>query len=157
MGLLNRSVRRLAPARPANFAYTCKHGENNNNAGCFAVAYKYQWEAKGLLRIYSGDISGDEVLQSTSEVHGDPRFDDLKYVINDFNRITRARATRDDINRLAAIDRAAARTNPNIRIAVVTRNDDIRHWAQLYIEFSADCPYETRLFETVDEARSWIS
>jgi len=121
------------------------------------VAYSNRWEERGLVKVFTGDISGEEVLKSTSEVHGDPRFDNLKYVINDFLQVDDARATDQDIARLAAIDRAASRSNPNIRIAVVTKREDIRHWAEQYVKYSVDCPYETQLFTDIEAARSWIS
>lgn len=119
------------------------------------MAYINRWETKGVLKIFSGDISGDEVFNATVEIEADPRFDEITYVINDFLQITSVTVVDKDIARLAAIDRAAARTNPNIRIAVVTQTDRIRESAQQYAEMMKGSPYQARVFDSVEQARDW--
>lgn len=42
------------------------------------------WETRGVFRKYFGDFTAEEFLRSFRIVHGDERFDGLRYVINDF-------------------------------------------------------------------------
>lgn len=120
------------------------------------MAYTNNWESKGVYKVFSGDVDGQQALHSIVEIEADHRFDEIRYVINDFLNVTEVSATERDIALMAAIDRAASMTNPNIRIAVVTTEERVRNLAIKYSELMRGCPYQTRLFETVDAARLWV-
>ena len=46
------------------------------------------WEPGGLYRKFSGVLSGLEILESNFEIHTDPNFGHIDYVINDFTEVT---------------------------------------------------------------------
>jgi len=119
------------------------------------MAFENNWEEKGVYKVFSGHVDGRQILDSVIEIEEDKRFDRVRYVINDFLSIKSANATEKEIAVVAAIDRAAALTNPAIRIAIVTDSDEIRKAAHTYASLTQDCPYETGIFESVEAARSW--
>jgi len=119
------------------------------------VAYENNWERNGVIKIFSGSIDGQQVLDSVISVEEDIRFDSIRYVINDFLKVGDIDISDSDVARIAAIDRAAAITNPNIRIAVVTKDDRMRELARRYGELMKNSPYQTLLFESIDAARAW--
>jgi len=119
------------------------------------VAYENKWESNGVIKIFSGSIDGQQVLDSVISVEEDIRFDSVRYVINDFLRVADINISDGDVARIAAIDRAASITNPNIRIAVVTKDDRMRELAQRYGELMRNSPYQALLFESIGAAREW--
>jgi hypothetical protein len=48
------------------------------------LAYAIAWEAAGVRKRFSGHVTDEEPMRSVVEVESDPRFDDLRYVVNDF-------------------------------------------------------------------------
>jgi len=89
------------------------------------------------------------------ETEQSPHFDSLRYVINDFLECTGLTISSMEIEEIAAIDSAAAASNPNIRIAVVATSPEVIAAADAYANdpFTA---YTTRIFGTMDEAKSWL-
>lgn len=121
------------------------------------MGYKVIWEPPyGVVKIHFGQLSGADLLAAVVEVESRPDFDRLRYVINDFLDCTGLACTPDDLLEIAALDKAAARSNPNIRIAVVARHPDVLTLADDY----ADSPlnvYPTRTFSSLSEARTWLN
>jgi hypothetical protein len=120
------------------------------------VAYQIHWEEQGAYKEFSGHLTGAELLRSVSLIHGDRRFDDLRYVINDFLAVDTVEVTEDDVCYIAAIDGAAARSNPNIRIALVVTEAQGTALPMCYAA-SPWTLFPTRIFHSLDEARSWAT
>lgn len=60
-----------------------------------------------------------------------------------------------EIEENTAINNAAALSNPNIRISVVVTHPDVVALANAYATDSFTA-YLTRVFNSIDEARSWF-
>jgi hypothetical protein len=120
------------------------------------MAFINYWEQHGVIRIFSGFIDGQQVLDSVVSIEEDSRFDLVRYVINDFLDVADFDISDEEIVRIAAIDRAASVTNPNIRIALVAQDDRIRGLAERYGNLMQNSPYKTSLFTSVEAAREWI-
>ena len=121
------------------------------------MPYSTTWEPGGVIWTFWGVVSGDEILRSNQEIYGDTRFDDLTYQIVDLTRVERFEVTRDDMALIAASDKAAARSNPNIRVAVAACDDVPRQLSLFYESAIAGSPWQQRVFDTVTEARSWAT
>lgn len=119
------------------------------------MGYEVRWEARGAIKRFFGDVSGTDMIRPVVEIEADPRFDTLKYVINDFLAATSVSARTDDVDYVAAADAGAARTNPDILVAVVTTSPDVIAMTTQYTTSNLDI-YPLRLFETVADARGWI-
>lgn len=119
------------------------------------MGYATEWEDHGVVWRYWGQVDGEELLHSNMEIYGDERFDALKYQIVDLTRITEFNVTRDDMMTIAAYDKAAAMSNPRIRIAVVTHHTAARTLTRLYETTNTESPWTVRLFEDLNEARRW--
>ena len=119
------------------------------------MAYENNWERNGVVKIFSGSVDGRQVLDSVISVEADKRFDSVRYVINDFSNVVDIDINERDIIRIAAMDRGASVTNPNIRIAVVTNDNRMRDLVQRYGKLMKDSPYQALLFESINEAREW--
>ena len=118
------------------------------------MAYLIHWEPAGVYRHYSGYTSFEELVESVLIVENDQRFDEIRYVINDFLASEQVSFTPEGITELSAVDGAAERSNPNIRIAIVADRPEIRAAGEAYIAAGLNT-YETRIFSTLAEARQW--
>jgi hypothetical protein len=120
------------------------------------VPYEIAWQQpNGLIKRHFGHVTSSEVLAANVQAEADARFDDLNYVINDFRDCTGLTVSPDDIAEIAAIDKAASKTNPHIRIAVVATNSEVLAAATAY----ANDPLTTftvRLFSSMNDACSWL-
>jgi hypothetical protein len=120
------------------------------------MPYRTVWEPEGVLWRFWGAATGQELLQSNLDIYGDSRFDDIRYEICDFLDVTTIDLDERDLRKVAHLDLAAAKTNPRIKVAVVTNRDLIKGYTNMYAAYVGQSPWETQFFATMAEARDWI-
>jgi hypothetical protein len=120
------------------------------------MPYEVQWESRGVYWRFFGKVSGREVMQSNLEVYGDSRFEELKYQIADFLAIESLEMNPSEVKKIAYMDKAAANSNPQIRVALVANPDTLITHIDLHTDYAVYSPWETEVFETLEEARTWL-
>lgn len=115
------------------------------------------WEKKGLYRKFENKINGEEVLTSNLTIQGDSRFDDIRYVINDFTQIIDFEVSSTDINVIAATDNAASISNPNIKIAIVSSHEPLLTWIKHYCGIMKDAPFDCKIFDNINDTYKWVA
>ena len=121
------------------------------------MAHLNKWEDKGLYREFKENITGREVLNINLTIQGVPRFNDIKYVINDFTHITDFDFSDLDIKRLAVNDNIAAKSNPKLKIALIITLEPLLKWADSYCEYMNGSPYVCKIFDNLIDAEKWAS
>lgn len=119
------------------------------------MPYTLTWEARGVIKKFFGRVTSDELFQAGIDTEADPRFDDYRYVINDFVECTGFSVSPGVVDEIAAIDEAAAKINHSIRIAVVATLPEIIAVANEYANSPMNA-YATRIFATLQEAQGWL-
>ena len=119
------------------------------------MSYEIIWESGGVIKRFFGHVDDVELMQAVVETEGSPRFDELRYVINDFLEVTGVSAGTGHVDEIAAIDQAASISNRNIRIAVVATHPEILALADHYARSPMNV-YPTRIFSTMAEGRAWL-
>jgi hypothetical protein len=119
------------------------------------MSYELIWQARGVIKRFFGNVTAGEVQQATYKVEGHKHFDDVRYVLNDFLSCDSFSFVNDEVDEMAAIDGAAARINPNLRVAVVATLADVIAAAEHYASSELN-KYPTRIFATLDDARKWL-
>jgi hypothetical protein len=114
---------------------------------------KVTWKDNELVWELSGDISTEEFHKINSDQYGDPRWDSLKYLIADFRNVKSIDLPDEEVMLIQAMDKAAALSNPYLKIASIANTEETRKTAEFYAE---DSPWECGVFETVEDARSWL-
>lgn len=116
------------------------------------------WENKGVLKRLSGHVSADEFVHSVEAIQADPRFDDIRYVINDFSLVSSHELDADLLQELAAIQYGAQASNPQVRAVYVGLGDDpvLTQLLQSILIGSQRSVYRVALFETLPQARDWL-
>lgn len=122
------------------------------------MPYTTTWEAHGVVWNYSGTLTGNELLQSNLEIFGDERFDDIRYQIVDLTAVNAMEVTGKHMRKIAHLDMAAARTNPRVRVAVVTTSEGGIDITDIYNQYTAEkSPWQTKIFSTREAAEAWVS
>lgn len=120
------------------------------------MAHENNWQETGLCRIYTGTVSGEEIFESNLAIHGDPRFDDARYVINDFTRMTAFEILEEDVQKIAIVDNVASISNPKVKIAIVSTDKSFLEWANRYCEAMQGSLYQCKIFSNIDDADKWV-
>lgn len=120
------------------------------------MPYQNKWEEVGLHRTFTGTISGQEVLTANLSIQGDPRFDDINFVLNDFTAIDGFDVTEIDISKIVATDNAAAISNPNLKIAIVATDKSLLEWIYMYLGKMETSPYQCQIFHNKNDALTWV-
>ena len=113
-----------------------------------------EWEPQGVYWKYSGDVSGREIIKSSTAIYGDSRFDTLKYKLVDFLEVDTIDINKDEITLIAHQHRMAERSNPYIKNAIVLRSNN--KLAKEFAAFFIDSTWQVKLFNDLDEANTWL-
>jgi hypothetical protein len=121
------------------------------------MPYQTTWHTNGILWTYSGVLTGDELLNSNFEIFGDERFDDIRYQIVDLRQVQEIKVNEKHMRKIAHLDIAAARSNPRVKVAILTNKPGGKLLSDTYDKYSAGkSPWETKLFSNIEDARNWL-
>jgi hypothetical protein len=118
------------------------------------MPYELVWEPSGVFWRYSGDVTGAEIIEASSLIYGDSRFDNLKYKLVDFLDIKSIQMSSDELALVAFQHRAAELSNQNIKTAILMGPDN--ELAEQFAAFFLDSDWEVKVFEERDAANSWL-
>ena len=119
------------------------------------MPYKLIWEPDGVYWKYSGEVSGQEIIDATTQVYGDARFDQLKYKLVDFLDTENIEISMEQVALIAYQHRAAELSNACIYTAIVAKPD--HKLANKFAEFFVDSKWEVKVFTNMDDANRWLN
>ena len=122
------------------------------------MPYELIWEEAGVYKRFWGDVSGLEIAKSVEQVSAHPRFDEIRYILNDFldaDVVDSLDAETSD--RMMAQRIGATFTNPRFRVLIVSRNPRLVAIADLTKPPTPPDSNKAKGFATVIEAREWFA
>ena len=96
-------------------------------------------------------------------MQSDPRFDDLRYTLSNYLNIDGLEFDVDKITHIiskhAKINAAASLSNPHIKRAIVTTDETVIAFANLYIAESESekNAWQLNVFSNLADAQAWIN
>ena len=117
---------------------------------------KTTWVPKGVIITFSDVVDGEELFQAAEELYSDERFDNIRYQIWDNTKVTEFKVEVDWMIKIAAWDKAAALSNPNMKVAIVALVEMTQTLTSLYQAESFTSSWEIQMFSTMDEAQQWV-
>lgn len=120
------------------------------------MTYRLEWNEKEVYCKFFGQLTGEELLECNNKIYGDRRFDGIRYQIFDMLDITGVQVQNWDVMRIAACDTAAAMSNPNVRCALVAKEEQLHQLSMVYQEGIDESPWEARSFYDLESARAWL-
>ena len=121
------------------------------------MPYTNTWESEGLYRVFVGEITGDEILESNYELHEDPNFQAIKYIINDFIEVTGHSIVTAHTKAYATSDNIISNTKGKLKIALVVTQPPLLALANSYREQMRGKLFECEIFQSIEDARKWVS
>lgn len=111
-------------------------------------------EEHGLVRIFSGIATREEMDLSAISIQSNPRLDEMHYNIHDFTALVELNLDETDIEVFAARANVAVKNNPRLKIAFVGQH---RIVYQLMDAFNSTGYSSNKVlrFDTLDEARAY--
>lgn len=121
------------------------------------MSYRIEWEPRGVLLRFFDEVASSELMRAHEALHGDSRFDDAHYLIQDFTQARRVNLDEDDMRCRAYIDRVASTYNRRLRMAHVAQDDQLRRGLQDYIGWARELgiPWPMQLYQRDEDARHW--
>jgi hypothetical protein len=116
------------------------------------MAYQIEWARNSAYGNFSGLANFLEVMQVVQTMHVHPDYDQFRYIMLDF-----AKVTRFDNNLVNSIEFlahmiGASVTNPKLKIAIVTTDDNILELAN---ELQTHAQINMKVFTSPNEAYEW--
>ena len=120
------------------------------------MAYELVWEDNGVYWKYSGNVAGNEIIDASTSIYGDPRFITLKYKFVDFVDVDDFEMDKNQLALIAYQHLAAERANPYLKNAILIRPDHkVSRMAHEFADFFNKSSWEVKVFTDMDEANNW--
>lgn len=125
------------------------------------MAFKLIWEPRGVYWEYSGNVTGNEVVEASTLIYGDQRFDDIRYKLVNFLNADSIHINDDEVSMIAFQHKAASITNPRIKTAIVTNpnialTDDNAAKLEMFILNLTKSSWEVKAFDNLEQANLWL-
>ena len=117
------------------------------------MAYDLIWEKSGVYWKYNGKVVGDEIVEASTSIYGDPRFVTLKYKFVDFLDVDSVEIDNNQLALIAYQHLAAERANPYLKNAILIRTG--QKLAHQFAEFFKKSSWEVKVFTDPAEANKW--
>ena len=118
------------------------------------MAYELAWEVNGVYWKYSGIVAGDEIVDASTSIYGDPRFITLKYKFVDFLDAESVEIDKNQMALIAYQHLAAERANPYLKNAILIKSG--QKMAYMFADFFKKSSWEVKVFTDQDEANKWV-
>ncbi|MCB1121350.1 MAG: hypothetical protein KJT03_07370 [Verrucomicrobiae bacterium] len=80
----------------------------------------------------------------------------MDYQIADFQATDELRITETEIKKIAFLDLASARSNPEVNFAIVEDVEEILDNMALYLAYMIDSQWDIQTFDSKGEAYQWL-
>ena len=114
------------------------------------------WETDGLVRKFSGQVSGEEILKSNFALQANPKFQTIKYIINDFTEVTSHSIEQSHTNVYASTDEIISNEKGKLKIAIVVNQESLIELAKNYQSLMRNMLFECEIFQSVEDSRQWV-
>lgn len=116
------------------------------------------WDEVGRGFVFDcvGVVSGQEMMAVNERIYESPHLDRMRYQIVDFTRTERLDLTGPQARAIGRSDAEASSRNPDVRVAIVTRQNVIRGMSRMYELSSPELRWEVKILESVEDARAWL-
>ena len=121
------------------------------------MPYEISWEPSGVAFHFTGVVSDEDMIASNGQVYASPCFGAMEYQIVDFSMIEKFEVSSATIWTVAESDRKAARTLPDVKVAIITSAPFMRGMSNMYslAHSGRGGSWTTQIFEREEDARSW--
>jgi len=110
----------------------------------------------GVEFIGSGVVTGADIITANKKIYRNENFSRQRYQIVDRTNCTEYRVSNEEIRIIAEQDKAAAKTNPNIIVALISITDLQYGISRMYQAYVGDSGFLTEIFRNRKSAEGWV-
>ena len=116
-----------------------------------------EWFDRCIHWQFYGEVSLDQLIETYGQLYGHESFDSTRAQIRNFRDVSVSAPSVEDVQTIAAFDRAAALSNPIMKVAVVTPDcAEHKMLAELYSAELYESPWDVKVFDCLEQAKRWI-
>lgn len=119
------------------------------------MPYKINWDKSGVVIQFTGHVNDKILIAVADGLQGDPRFDELRYIIADYSCCSKFSVTQEELEYVIATSAASALSNNKIRVAIVSAAPEIVTAADRFIT-SPLTVFPFRTFQILEAAYKWL-
>ncbi|WP_371324475.1 hypothetical protein VX159_02820 [Dechloromonas sp. ZY10] len=121
------------------------------------MPFSLRWEAGGVVKHHYGHLTGSELVAGAVAVSSDPRYDRLRYIINDFRAVTSDDISLSDIEHYASLRIGAALSNRNVLSPFVATSEPGLSVARMLQQPTYRNDHPVEIFPDLDSAQAWLA
>jgi hypothetical protein len=106
--------------------------------------------------IASGSVSIGDVAEAIRQVYAGSKFAALKYQLVDYSAVEDYESDMNGSRQIVELDKQAAKSNPNMRVAIVAPTDIIFGSARYWELNMGSTPIQPHVFRDRDSAIAWL-
>jgi hypothetical protein len=118
------------------------------------MAYKIERYKHGVVKRFAGVVTYEDVLRSEQQVHSDPDFTVIRYVVSDYTDAEYRGLTDDQKIDINALRIGGHYSNPNIKYAFVRPNTVKREQIANAVA-NGEMLHPAAAFDTWEDASDW--
>lgn len=118
------------------------------------MAYTIERHAYGVVKRFSGVVTYEDLLKSEQQIHADPNFTRLRYVVSDYTNAEYHGISESQMRDINALRIGGHYSNPRIKYAFITSNTAQRAQVSSAIA-NGEILHEAQTFETFEQASDW--
>ncbi len=113
------------------------------------------WSDEGVQIKYKGDLYLNDIIAVNRLISNNPKYIFIKYQISDFLGLTSLSMSKKDIESLSEFQVIPTILKPNLKLAVVSDNNDFREKVLEFIDLMKYNDWNIKLFNNLVEAKEW--
>ncbi|ALP51940.1 hypothetical protein Tel_01635 [Candidatus Tenderia electrophaga] len=121
-----------------------------------AIQVNYIDGGVGVEILFSGFVSGTDILRYRGDLYTPERLDKQRYQLIDRSQCQKYFVSNGDIKRIAEIDAQAAAIKPGIVIAIVSPSEMLQRAAEIWKSYLDKAGFVVALFDDRNAAIAWI-
>ena len=122
-----------------------------------AIQINYIENGIGIEIVASGVVSGEEIIGAHKEIYNETNLENQKYQIIDRSHCKEYKVSPDEIRRIAELDKAASKTNPDIIIALIAPTAHQFGMSRMWQAYIEESHFLTKVFSDRRSADVWIA
>lgn len=115
-----------------------------------------EWCGDGVHWVFPDFVGTESLIALLNDFYGKPDFDRVRYQIRDCRFTKTTSVSVEGVQKIAAFDLAAARSNPKMRVAIlIPEGEDCEAYASLYDAELYRSDWKFAVFKDFEAAKAW--
>lgn len=121
------------------------------------MSYSNLWSKVQVIKQFHGNVTGPDFVESVRAVSGDPRFDSLRSVVNDFSDVSDMSVDESSLIDATALTVGVSISNPRLLVAFVIPEGSVGQKVKTILAPQVVPSYRHQVFQSLADAQDWVT